>query len=86
MIIAMDVQGWSIRQVLAGTLNPVPVDFPYDYTRDSLVDTTDVLLARNNRSNFLSALNLIDLSGEKRESAANLPAEAAWLWGRQQPN
>ncbi|NQU25189.1 MAG: lamin tail domain-containing protein, partial [Candidatus Nealsonbacteria bacterium] len=63
-------------------LTPAGVEFPYDYDRDGAVNATDVLLARNNQTNFLNAVNLIDLSG----GAAEAPlAELAWLSDLDQP-
>jgi hypothetical protein len=44
-------------------LDPAPIDFRYDYNRDSFVDGTDMAVARDNDTNFLTALKLIDLSG-----------------------
>ena len=66
-------------------LDPAGVDFPYDYNRDQRVNATDVLLARNNQTNFLTALKLIDLSGEAMEEdiVPSLPASEAALWLRE---
>ena len=41
---------------------PADINFRYDYNRDQRVNATDVLLARNNQTNFLTRLRLIDLS------------------------
>ena len=38
------------------------LDFRYDYNRDSFVDGTDLAVARDNNTNFLTALTLLDLS------------------------
>jgi hypothetical protein len=43
-------------------LNPAAVDDPYDYNRDRRVDVSDENLTRVFRSNFLTALRLIDLT------------------------
>jgi hypothetical protein len=40
-------------------LNRAPIDFRYDYNRDSFVDGTDMAVARDNNTNFLTALKLI---------------------------
>jgi hypothetical protein len=40
----------------------VGVTFPYDYNRDTTVSTFDQLTARNSRTTFATALNLINLS------------------------
>jgi hypothetical protein len=40
-------------------LNRAPIDFPYDYNRDSFVDGFDLAIARDNGTNFLTALKLI---------------------------
>ena len=50
----------------------------------SRVGATDVLLARNNQTSFLSALKLIDLSAEETPSAAEPLAELAWLYEAEQ--
>ncbi len=57
-------------------LDPADVDFAYDYNRDRRVNATDVLLARNNQTNFLTALKLLDLSGEAAAKRA-VPSQAA---------
>jgi len=57
-------------------LDPATVHFPYDYNRDARVNATDVLLARNNQTNFLTALKLLDLSGEETKGQA-VPSQAA---------
>ncbi|NQU21889.1 MAG: lamin tail domain-containing protein [Candidatus Nealsonbacteria bacterium] len=54
------------------------VTFPYDFDRDGQVDAVDVLLARNNQTSFLDALELIDLSTAEEAPAAPL-ADLAWL-------
>jgi len=41
------------------TSNRAAIDDAYDYNRDSLVDTADLAIARDNRTNFLTALRLI---------------------------
>jgi len=51
-------------------LDPAKIDYPYDFDRNRRVNVTDVLLARNNQSTFLTALSLIDLTGEESEEAA----------------
>jgi hypothetical protein len=42
-----------------GPRNPASLDDPYDYNRDGLVNATDRLIARNNRTGVLTALRLI---------------------------
>ncbi|NQU19676.1 MAG: VCBS repeat-containing protein [Candidatus Nealsonbacteria bacterium] len=67
-------------------LDEISVTFPYDFDRDGHVNATDVLFARNNQTNFLSALNLIDLTGAAEEEAQELSqAELAWLTDLDQP-
>jgi len=43
--------------------NRAPIDFPYDYNRDSYVDGSDMAIARDHHTNFVTTLKLIDLSG-----------------------
>ncbi len=57
-------------------ITPADVTFPYDYDRDGEVNATDVLLARNNQTSFLNAVELIDLSVAE---AAVSPPELAWF-------
>ena len=64
--------------------NPVGIDFPYDYNRDTCVNAVDVLLARNNRTNALDPLKLIDLSGGAEEAPSAPLAELVWLSGLDQ--
>ena len=52
------------------SLNPAPVDFVCDFNRDTLVDAIDVLMARNNQTDFLTGLQLIDLSGAQQQAIA----------------
>jgi hypothetical protein len=40
-------------------LNRAPIDFPYDYNRDSFVDGFDLAVTRDNGTNFVTALQLI---------------------------
>ena len=40
-------------------LNRAPIDFAYDYNRDSFVDGTDMAVARDNNTNFITALKVI---------------------------
>lgn len=40
-------------------LNGAPVDFPYDYNRDSKVNATDQIIARNNTASSTTALQFI---------------------------
>ena len=47
------------RDNLRNFLNRAPVDFAYDYNRDSFVDDTDMAVARDNNTNFITALKLI---------------------------
>jgi len=57
--------------------SPAGVTFAYDYDRDGAVNATDVLLARNNQTNFLSALNLIDLSAAESSCRRQTVGDAA---------
>ena len=70
------------------SLNPVPIDFVCDFNRDTLVDADDVLAARNNQTNFLTGLQLIDLSGTQQAVAVadSRYAAAVWLYDLQQPH
>lgn len=43
-------------------LNPAPIDFAYDFSRDKRVNATDMLIARDNPTTFLNALKLIELT------------------------
>ncbi len=52
------------------SLSPADIEFPYDFNRDGQVNATDVLLARNHQTSFLTALELIDPSGEAVGSQA----------------
>ncbi|NQU23419.1 MAG: hypothetical protein HQ567_19230, partial [Candidatus Nealsonbacteria bacterium] len=60
-------------------LHPGGIEFPYDYDRDGAVNATDVLLARNNQTNFLDMLQLVDLSAAAAEVQPASLAELAWL-------
>ena len=40
-------------------LNRAPVDWPWDYNKDSLCDATDQLLSRNNPKTFLNCVRII---------------------------
>jgi hypothetical protein len=42
-------------------VDPAPVDFPWDYNRDSLVDDADTAIVRDHTTNFLTALPLISV-------------------------
>lgn len=42
-----------------GFFNPAPIDFRYDYNRDSFVDGLDLAIARDRNTNFVTALRLI---------------------------
>jgi len=53
-----------------GILDPAGVDCPYDFNRDGRVNATDVLLARNNQTNFLGGLKLLDLSSPQQSALA----------------
>jgi hypothetical protein len=44
-------------------LNLAPIDFRYDYNRDSFVDGSDMAAARDNNTNFVTALKLITVPG-----------------------
>ncbi|NQU25292.1 MAG: hypothetical protein HQ567_28745 [Candidatus Nealsonbacteria bacterium] len=56
------------------------IDFPYDFDRDGAVNATDVLLARNNQTNFINAVRLIHPSAaEESPSESPFVAEMAWL-------
>ncbi|NQU25209.1 MAG: lamin tail domain-containing protein [Candidatus Nealsonbacteria bacterium] len=65
--------------------SPASVTFPYDFDRDMCVNATDVLLARNNQTNFLNALELIDLTGEAEQAQSSPLVELVWLAELDQP-
>ena len=69
-------EGPGGRQVLARIADEVDpqVAAMVEALSDSLVDTTDILLARNNQTNFLNALKLIDLSLLAESPPATSPA------------
>jgi len=50
-----------------GLLDPAPIDFGCDYDRDGRVNATDVLLARNHQTDFISALDLIGVPSRAAE-------------------
>ena len=52
----------AIRDNPRGTANPASIDNPYDPNRDGRVDSTDLVLARNNATSPTSALRLLKLS------------------------
>ena len=62
----------AARQNPRNGLNPAPIDDPYDFNRDKRVDVSDENLTRVHRSNFLTALKLIDLSGLAALSQASV--------------
>ena len=49
-------------------LNRAPVDFAYDYNRDSFVDGSDMAVARDNNTNFLTALRLLNAPAAQSRS------------------
>jgi hypothetical protein len=51
-------------------LDRAPLEFAYDYNRDSFVDGFDLAIARDNGTNFLTALKLIAAPG-----ASNRPED-----------
>ncbi len=55
-------------------IDPAPIDFPFDFDRDTRVSATDMLIARNNSTHFLNALALIDVPAGKAagEEAADV--------------
>jgi hypothetical protein len=63
-------------------LNRAPVDFRWDYNRDSFVDGSDLAIARDHNTNFLTALRLLDLSSTAPQEAVEGAAEGEWS-GRQ---
>ena len=68
-------------EVRANAGTGVPITDPYDYNRDGNVDTTDELVARQNQTYFLSALQLITVPGIAgllpTDEAANSPASSS---------
>ncbi len=44
-------------------LNRAPIDFRFDYNRDSFVDGSDLAVARDKNTNFLTAVRLLNLAG-----------------------
>ncbi len=60
-------------------LDGIDATFPYDFNRDAQIDATDVLLARNNRTSFFNALELIDLSAMAAEAQQAPVADLVWL-------
>jgi len=59
---AVDMLG--TRDNPRNALNPAPIDFRYDHNRDAIVDIDDVNIARDNPTNFRTALKLIELPNE----------------------
>jgi len=57
-------------------INPAPIDFPYDFSRDQRVNATDMLIARNNQTHSLNALKLITVPAGK--TAVRLEVSAAF--------
>ena len=55
---ATDVQGAANNP--RGVGNPAPIDFAYDFNRDTLVDATDEQIATDNATTGPTALQLID--------------------------
>ena len=60
------IQTWGLRrgastlfQPRSAPLRSAEIDYAYDYNRDQKVNTTDLLLARNNQTSIFTALNLI---------------------------
>jgi len=67
-------------------LHPADVTSRYDYNRDSFVNATDVLLARNNQTTLFTEVKRIDLTPLLvAESPAVSPLELAWLSDLDQP-
>jgi hypothetical protein len=56
-------------------LNRAPVDYRWDYNRDSFVDGSDLAIARDHNTNFLTALKLIDLSPSQPSGTAGTNAQ-----------
>jgi len=61
-------------------LNRAPVDFRWDYNRDSLVNATDQTTARFNQTSFVNALRLIT---PPAPGAAALPVPRHSVWSFQ---
>ena len=59
--------------------NPAGIDYPYDYNRDGHVNAADVLLARNNTTDFLTDLNLITVPGPAGAGQASVVPEPSTL-------
>jgi hypothetical protein len=57
-------------------LHPAPIDFRFDYNRDSFVDATDMAIARDHTTNFVTALKLLDLRGPIVPSSEPLPGSS----------
>ncbi|MCY2987718.1 MAG: hypothetical protein NTY19_07630 [Planctomycetota bacterium] len=55
---------------------PTPIAFAYDYNRDSLVDGFDMAIARDNPTNFTSALKLLVLPAATSAGLAGAPLAA----------
>jgi hypothetical protein len=50
--------------------NPAPIDYPWDYNRDRLVNISDQLIARNNKTTTANDLNLIKVPPPSDSAAA----------------
>ena len=92
-------RSWTARDFAGSRDNPhnflnrAAIDDAYDYNRDSFVDGTDLALARDNNTNFLTALRLLNLvgercwrgGGERCGGVLGQTAEAEWLVGELVP-
>lgn len=64
-----------VRNNLHGPRNPAEIDDAYDYNRDGLVNSTDRIIARANRTGIHNALQLITVPGA--EGGVSAPSLAA---------
>ena len=64
----------AARQNPRNFLDPAPIDFAYDFNRDTFVNISDENIARQNATNFLTDLELLDLSAFPKEGVARASA------------
>ena len=67
----------SARDNQRNFLNRAPIDFAYDYNRDSFVDGTDMAIARDNNTNFITALKLVTVPDTTPLTITNMFAATA---------